>query len=675
MHRPEILAPAGSMECLLAALRCGADAVYAGGEMYSARSSAQNFDLNALAEAVRLCHLYGAKFYLAVNTLLTDSESEAFLNYMKKAAQCGIDACIVQDLGVLQMLRTLLPDMHLHASTQMSIHTPEGALQAAELGCSRVVAAREMSRQELRSLCGLPMEIEVFVHGALCMSVSGQCSFSALVGGRSANRGRCAQACRLPWRTPSGREPAALSLKDLSLVPHVQEMQKIGVSSFKIEGRMKRPEYVAAAVTALRKALDGEEPDMETLRAVFSRSGFTDGYYTGEKKDMFGFRRWEDVEAGKQVIQKLQGLYRNPRKMTELSFSAVLRKNVPAKLTAADGDGHRVTVWGEIPERALKVPLSEGGLQKSLSKLGDTIFSCGNVTLDNPDGLTLSAAACNALRRSAVDALCSSRTTLPFFHVQEVPGLPEGKTIPRTARFRWHVRTQAQLTAAVQQGGIACVPLRMGKELSSNVSIWLESPRIIADESMYKRQLSDLKEKGFSDLLCHNIADIRIGRQLGFTLHGGLGLNCTSRRTAQTLESLGVRDVTGSQELRMKNIAALGRTLPSGAFVYGRMPMMLFRLCPIRAQEGCRGNGCSLRDRTGQTFPLLCSGEYVELCNAQRLWLADKIHLLHDLSYWDFFLTQESIAEIAQIAQAYRNGSDRVPKDRTNGLYWKGGLV
>lgn len=675
MHQPEILAPAGSMESLLAALRCGADAVYVGGELYSARSSAQNFDLPALAEAARLCHLYGAKLHLAVNTLLTDGEAGAFLAYMEKAAQCGIDACIVQDLGVLQMLRSLLPDMPLHASTQMSIHTPEGALQAADLGCTRVVAAREMSRQELRALCRLPIEVEVFVHGALCMSVSGQCSFSALVGCRSANRGRCAQACRLPWRTPSGREPAALSLKDLSLVSHVQEMREMGVSSFKIEGRMKRPEYVAAAVIALRRALNGEKPDMETLRAVFSRSGFTDGYYTGQKKDMFGFRRREDVEAGKQVMQGLQGLYRKPRKVSEVCFSVLLRENEPAQLTAADGEGHRVTVLGEIPEKAVRAPLSQTVLEKSLSKLGDTVFSCGGVILDNAKGLTLSAAACNALRRLAVEALCSSRTQRPPCRIGTVPELPAGEGIPHPPVLRWHVRTREQLTEAAGQGGIVCIPLQLAETCLPDVSIWLEAPRIIGDETAYKEWLFDLRERGFSHLLCHNIADIRIGGQLGFTLHGGLGLNCVSRRTAQALREMGVRDVTGSQELRMKGIIALGNTLPAGAFVYGRMPMMLFRVCPIRAQEGCRRNDCWLRDRTGQTFPLLCSKGYVEMCNAQRLWTADKIHLLKDLSYRDLFLTGETPAEIAQVADAYKNGSAHVPKDRTNGLYWKGGLV
>jgi putative protease len=337
MRQPEILAPAGSMEALVTALRCGADAVYVGGTAYSARSGAVNFDLPQLERAAGICHAYGAQLHLAVNTLVTDRELEGFGRFIRKAAEYGVDACIVQDLGALKTIRSLVPDMPLHASTQMSIHTPEGAMQAAELGCCRVVAAREMSREDLETLCKLPMEIEVFVHGALCMSVSGQCSFSALVGGRSANRGQCAHACRLPWKTPSGKNPAALSLKDLSLVQYVDILRRMGVASLKIEGRMKRPEYVAAAVTALRMALQGEQPDMESLRAVFSRSGFTDGYFTGKKQDMFGFRRREDVKAAQQELPKWQEVCRRPPDAVKLDFSMVLTPEQPAVLEASDG--------------------------------------------------------------------------------------------------------------------------------------------------------------------------------------------------------------------------------------------------------------------------------------------------------------------------------------------------
>lgn len=676
MQKPEILAPAGSMEALLAALRCGADAVYAGGKAYSARSSAANFDLPQLKEAAEICHIYGAKLYLAVNTLLTDSEWDGFLCYIRQAVQCGVDGCIVQDIGVLQCMRSMFPELPLHASTQMSIHTPEGAMQAAELGCSRVVAAREMSCADLQKLCRLPLEIECFVHGALCMSVSGQCSFSALVGNRSANRGRCAQACRLPWRTPSGSNPAALSLKDLSLVNHVQALREAGVASFKIEGRMKRPEYVAAAVAALRTALDGGQPDMDTLQAIFSRSGFTDGYFTGKKQDMFGFRRKEDAAAARNVMKALQDTCRKPRKISRIRFDVSLREGEPVYLTASDTEGNIVSVCGEIPQKALQTPLQLPLLQKQLHKLGDTVFEGGGVTLDNPCGLTISASACNAMRREAVEKLYQCRKEQSIHtRVREVRPLSKGRDTEKQPVLRWHIRTPEQLGKAADMGDIVCAPIKLAENFPPSDTVWLEAPRIIANEDKYCRTLARLHEKGYSHLLCHNLADIRIGKRFGFVLHGGFGLNCTNRRTAESLKSQGLCDVTGSYEMRMSSLISLGQSLPCGAFVYGRMPMMLFRLCPIHAQDGCRRSGCCMQDRTGQKFPLLCSGDYMELCNAKRLWIADKPRLLQFLSYWDLYLAEEMPEEMPQLAQAYRNGRGNAPDDRTNGLYWKGGLT
>lgn len=668
--QPEILAPAGSMESLVAALRCGADAVYVGGTMYSARGNAVNFDLAALQEASSLCRLYGAKLHLAVNTLLTDSELPEFMRYMEQAAPL-VDACIVQDFGVLRMLHEGFPDMPLHASTQMSIHTPEGVMQAAALGCNRVVAARELCAEQLAALCRLPVEIEVFVHGALCMSVSGQCSFSALVGGRSANRGQCAQACRLPWHTPDGNAPAALSLRDNCLVQHTDALRRMGVTSFKIEGRMKRPEYVAAAVTALRTALDGKAPDLAVLQAVFSRSGFTDAYFTGTKQDMFGFRRKEDVLAGQTVLGELAALYRKPRTVTGLTFSMQLHEGQPSALTASDREGHAVTVQGDIPERAQKLPFDTQRLARSLQKLGDTVYVCDGVELNDPDGLMLTAAQCNALRREAAAQMDALRIQLhtPVCRIAPVSE-PVAMPVKPTVRDRIHIRTQEQLTAAGDS--IVCLPVHMAMQCEPKLSEWVEAPRIIADEEAYRNRLTILREKGYGHLLCHNLADIRIGKALGYALHGGFGLNVTNRQTVQSLKEMGLQDVTASIELRMRSICQMGDVLPVGAIVYGRLPMMLFRVCPIQAQEGCRKEHCYLTDRTGRRFPLLCSGAYQELVNAELLWIAGKN--MDGLAYRDHYLTEETSDEITALLYAYRTGSGAAPEHRTSGAYYKGGL-
>lgn len=672
MRQPEILAPAGSMEALVAAVRCGADAVYLGGTSYSARSSAANFGLDELAEASKLCRLYGVKLHLAVNTLLTDAELSGFQGYLRQAAPF-VDACIVQDLGALRLIRETLPDMELHASTQMSVHTPEGAKMASLLGCSRVVAARELTAAQLAELCRLPVEIEVFVHGALCMSVSGQCSFSALVGGRSANRGQCAQACRLPWKTPDGSNPAALSLKDCSLVQHVAKLRDMGVSSFKIEGRMKRPEYVAAAVTALKQALNGEQPDIETLQAVFSRSGFTDGYFTGQKRNMFGFRRKEDVLAGQEVLGALAALYKQPKKAAVLDFSMTLQPNRPALLTASDGMAS-VTAQGDVPEMAQKKPLSEEMLSRSLQKLGGTAYSCGSVKLSNAQGLTLSAAQCNALRREIVEKLDNLRIQRNTPECRILSGdvaLLSGR-MPQPAQNRLHVRTEVQLSAVLETGEIVCIPLQLAGSCMPDKSVWLEAPRIIENEAAYRKQLSELREQGYSHLVCHNLADVKLGGELGFSLHGGFGLNVTNRLTALTLQEQGVLDVTASIELRMKAIRQLGQALPAGAFVYGRLPMMLFRVCPIKAQASCKKQSCFLTDRTGRQFPLLCSGGFQELVNAEVLWLADKS--LDGLDYLDFYFTDETPERIPEVLQAHANAGGNAPPKRTGGLYFKGGL-
>ena len=673
MNYPEILAPAGSLEALTAGIRCGANAVYVGGMMYSARNSSAGFSLDDLQKASDLCRLYGVKLHIAVNTLLSDSELSEFQVYLQEIGKFA-DACIVQDLGAVKAIRHILPDMPIHASTQMSIHSVKGALQAKALGCSRVVLAREMSETELQEVCQLPIETEVFVHGALCMSVSGQCSFSALVGGRSANRGQCAQACRLPWRTPNGTNQTALSLKDLSLVQHVSRLREMGVDSFKIEGRLKRPEYVATAVTALRNALEGIAPDMETLQAAFSRSGFTDGYFTSKKKDMFGFRRKEDVLAGQKVLSQIQQTYQKVQPISTLDFNVQLHEQIPSILTATDEKGNSVTVEGDIPEIAQKSPLTKDMLARSLQKLGGTIYECGEITLENPDNLILSASSCNALRRNAVEKMDLLRIEQ---HTPDYRINADLLPIPHEMRqhfpkMRLHVRTMAQFEQAQTSGEIVCIPLKLAKHCKPSVSIWVECPRILEHEQEITSQLQKLHEIGYTDLLCHNLADVRIGSELGYHLHGGFGLNCTNSLTVQSLQELGLQDVTASIELRMSNIVRLGDVLPVGAYVYGRLPMMLFRVCPIRSQDGCQKKNCFLTDRTGRKFPLLCSGNYQELMNFEILWLADKN--LSNLHYLDFYFTDELPEQIPEILNAYQNSADIAPKNRTNGLYFKGGL-
>ena len=415
---PEILAPVGSPECLTAAVRCGAAAVYLGVEGFNARRSAHNFTTESLREAVAYCRARNVKVYLTLNTLIREEELDAAVDTAVAAAECGVDALILQDVGLARRLSAVMPDMPLHASTQLSCHTPEGVKFLRDAGFARVVLAREMSREEIAACTNLGVELEVFVHGALCMSVSGQCYFSAMLGGRSGNRGACAQTCRLPFE-PTGDRPrpcpadkAALSLKDNCLIDYVKDMAALGVTSLKIEGRMKRPEYVAAATAVYAGAVRGEIPspaELERLKSVFSRSGFTDGYYADRRGgDMFGVRRHEDVTAAAPVLKELARLYDKevPLVDVEMDFSVTTAESV---LTLRDGV-NEITVRGQGGEIAQNRPLDPTRVEEQLRKTGGTPYAVSAVKVTIEDGLTLPMSVINGLRRDAIEKLGVKRS-------------------------------------------------------------------------------------------------------------------------------------------------------------------------------------------------------------------------------------------------------------------------
>jgi len=318
MTTPELLAPAGNMHSLKSALLAGADAVYIGGEQYSARANAKNFTLPQIGEAVELCHHHGAELYVAVNTLFTDRELEIVVKYCAELYAIGVDAVIVADLGLVALLRQYMPSLPVHISTQAGGHNAEGAKFFAELGAKRMVCARELTEQQISALAASsPIELEVFVHGALCVSVSGQCLLSSFIGGRSGNRGDCAQPCRLPAcdKNGGGKTDHILSLRDNCLAPHIPRIIADGVASLKIEGRMKGADYVTSAVSTYRRLLDENRPatnaEVAQMGAVFSRQGFTDGYFTGDMEDMLG-RRSPTAQHKGDVSANLHNTQKRP---------------------------------------------------------------------------------------------------------------------------------------------------------------------------------------------------------------------------------------------------------------------------------------------------------------------------------------------------------------------------
>lgn len=685
LKKPELLAPAGSMESVLAAVRCGADAVYAGGERFSARANAANFSAAELEKAVRYCHIHGVKLYRAMNTLVFGTEISDFISEAKLSAEIGADGLIVQDLGAARLLREVLPDMRLNASTQMTIHTSEGARLAAELGFSRIVAARELTLEQLQRLTETGIEIEAFVHGALCMSVSGQCFMSALIGSRSANRGMCAQACRLPMAAtlPFGAvkgDRYDLSLKDLCGIPYINKLTEIGVASLKIEGRMKRAEYVAAAVTACRAALDGKEPDLETLQAVFSRSGFTDGYLTGETgAAMFGYRRKEDVTAAEAVLPSLRELYRKETKAEDCfaDFSITVRHGAPAKLEMLCKNIN-VFAEGAVPQEAKNRPADREFLKRQLEKLGDTIYTLGNIFAEVDGKSMISAAAVNALRREAVQKMDEAliAAAKPQYRQKSfVPIKKSGRHYPEKIRVR--VSDEGQLKAVSKYVEDIIIPIKLCVNVTDGKEMYIVAPpRFIDDEEMLKKRLGGVKQMGFTRILCTNLAHAKIGRAMGFRLCGDFGLNIVNRYSAAAAADVGFEDVTAGFEAKLADISAVCGTLPVGVIVYGRLPAMLTKNCPIRQAVGDCGK-CTgfLADRTGRKFPVRCekdpSGSYCEVFNSDVLMMTDRLgEISADFAVLNF--TDETAEETARIIECCRSRRRCLEKGFTRGLYYRG---
>lgn len=684
MRRPELLAPAGSPEALRAAVENGADAVYLGWGSFNARRGARNFSDEEFAEALAYCRVRGVRVFLTLNILLSDRELPAALEAARTASRLGADAVLVQDWGLLDLLRQTLPDLPLHASTQMSIFTSGGAREAAADGCERVVIARECSAEDTAAIIqNCPAEIEVFAHGALCMCYSGQCAMSALIGGRSGNRGRCAQPCRLPYgvnEAAGDRRP--LSLKDNCLAGSLGEMAAMGVSCVKLEGRMKRPEYVAAVTNVYARLLEesrkptAEERDI--LERAFSRSGFTDGYWRGRRgPDLFGFRPEDAAPPAAPDLPKVD-------RRIPVVFTALVRAGVPCSLTLDDGFGNNVTVTGPVPQPAGNRPLTLEDLTARLEKTGGTPYLCVMDEDSRVDpGLYLSAAAVNALRRDALDALSAARAATPArWERLPPPPLPETGCSGDVPQFTLSVTDAAQLTGEL----LSLHPARVYVPLEALASLsalpqgdteWCAIlPRVWRDrdEPQLKAWLDHAKSLGAAGVLAGNIGHLPLLRDSKLYIYGDFGLNVFNSRALEYLRKKDLRSACVSFELRFSQIRDMRKLLPAEAIVYGRLPLMITENCLIENSGSCR---CSrpnvLRDRTGAAFPLLPAyGCRTEVQNDRPLWLADLLEWRRlGLRYARLRFTTESPGECVRVFHAYLSGE--APKGEfTRGLCRRG---
>lgn len=661
----EILAPAGSMESLIAGVRGGANAVYLGGKSFNARRNAGNFNDDELKKAVIYCHERGVKVYLTLNIVVSDDEWELAYNSVKNALEAGVDAFIIQDIGIAKMIKEHFPDARLHGSTQMSIMTPSGAEYAKELGFSRIVLPREMSLDEIKEIRkSTDLELELFVHGALCMCVSGQCYLSSVIGSRSGNRGLCAQPCRLPFTAKDDKKECALSLKDLSLVEHLNELD--GVVSLKIEGRMKRPEYVSAAVTAVKNAINNcySTDDNHKLKSIFSRSGFTDGYFTGKLgSGMFGTRQKEDVVSAKDVLKDISHGYDNENPLLPIDMQFICKAGKPCLLTATALE-KTVEITGGIPETAINKPMTAESLKDRLSKLGGTQFYANHIEIELDDGLILPVSKINELRRLAIEKLNEQeKITVNCKPLEKI--IPVAKSGIKFANASFKSAEQIPDKHPFQN---VFIPLDSSLEDFVDNRAGVVLPRgLFGIENEIKQKLEKLKKAGVSKALCGNIGSYNLARSMGFQVFGDFGLNIYNSQSANMIENPIL-----SFELTLEQANKINAK-NTGIIAYGKVPLMLTRNCPVKNSIGCyecNKNG-KLTDRKGYEFEVLCS-QYpcVEMLNSVPIYMLDRLNEIKT-DFIHFYFSTESVSQVEHIIKLYENKA-KADFKYTRGLYQRG---
>ena len=690
----ELLSPAGSPEGVIAAVQNGADAVYMGMGAFNARRGAKNFTDEEFVKAVRYCHVRGCKVYVTLNTLVNDREMRDAVAAAKLASDAGADALIVQDLGMSYAIRCALPDIPLHASTQMSLHNLAGVEAAAEMGITRAVLARELSFEQIRFITkNASIETEVFVHGALCFCHSGQCYMSALIGRRSGNRGLCAQPCRLQYSLGGRMDDHPLSLKDNCLVDQIRRLEEVGVASLKIEGRMKRPEYTGIVTgvyaKAIREQRNPDKEEMELLEKTFSRQGFTQGYFIGDKLDMFGVRSEPDKDADKIFAAARKQYAEGEMRRVPVHFYTVLEKGEHIKAIAFDDDGHRAIATGPVPERAKRQGLTEQYLTEQMFKTGGTPYNCIENKAKAEPGLYLPASEINELRRKLIAQLSAEREKAPERRTLRIPAPPVNvPAISDPARI-YQVRTAEQLTpelAALKPDYIYFPAMELAENfdplrpfIDNGARPVAVMPRVITDDQSREvyAALEKLFDYGVNEALTGNLGHVFIARQAGMKVRGDFGLNAFNSYTLRVLQDAGFISATASFELRLAQIKAMAKPIDTELIIYGRLPLMVSDQCIIRQSAGrcnCQTPG-QLSDRMGSVFPVVKEfGCRNVIYNAHKLYLADKRDDLYALGLWGLrmLFTTESPRECVEVTKGYLGLTDYKPNVLTRGLYYRG---
>ena len=707
---PELLAPAGSYESLRAALAAGADAVYFGHSAFSNRMRAKNFTDDGIREAIKLCHDCGAAAHITVNTRVRDREEGELMALVDLlyggAPETRPDALIVADFGVAALIKKAYPDAVLHASTQTSLSSPADCEVLRELGFSRLVIPRELSAREIGDLVkhAAPTEIEMFIHGAHCVSLSGQCLMSFVQGGRSGNRGECAQPCRLPFSTDEDQtERDRLSLADMCLAGRVTEVIDSGVASLKIEGRLKSPAYVYGVTKIYRRLLDegrnATRAEENELRSLFYR-GFSDGYFAGKYRDMSSVRvsgtaeKAASAALSETITANLKKRTRDnrakkPEGELQLSAKFSLRENAPARLTLNYGE-ISATATGETPSKATGRPITADAAAKNLTKFGGTEFSlpAENIEFDMGEELWIPVSSINALRRDALSALLmklaesavkiaeKAEKTAVSYIIPKANGTELVAEIANPGKFGADPTTSARLAEQFDRIYVPTGEIEQTVSLNFGDRLCASLPVITPDDREVCSTLVKLKDLGISRVLCHTVGQVRLVQKNNMIADMSFRGNITSTAALRSYLDLGCASVTLSPELPAGAVKNLGKDIdtPSsvGCIAYGRFPVMTTARCLIcsgRCNKGnvggrtknARPHSCSseLVDRLGERFPVIAEDNCVNVIyNSTPIWMGDRLGQIKRAggSHFHFIFTTETADEAIAIADKYSRG-------------------
>lgn len=701
MIKPELLCPAGSWESMIAAVQNGADAVYLGGKAFSARAGASNFDDEQMRQAVDYCHLRGVRVYVTINTLIKQREMHNTLEFACFLYEIGVDALIIQDLGLARALAILMPDMPLHASTQMTVCDIQGVRALENMGFERIVLARELSANQIDKIKNeTHAQLEVFVHGALCYCYSGQCLFSSILGGRSGNRGRCAQPCRLPYELIDSsnsviKQGHLLSPKDLCLIEELPALSKIGVHSLKIEGRLKRAEYVAVVTQMYRKYIDNQTPvrreDINTLMNAFNRSGFTKAYFSGQIGESMMSYKTPTNTAGEQFPACVTETFHPNANFRKIDISASCRivENKPISMQIIDSNGNAVLCEGAMPQTADDRPIERQRVIEQLSKFGATQFKLFNLELELSANVQIQISELNALRRNAAEALSNLRIQQkkrnPLKNDMLILQKPTKRAVS-DIKFSVEVSSLEQAKIAIKYNPVRIyASSEVIEQLTGVGDVQIINKMTSVGDNYHHYENNRLANAKIDSILVDSYGLLTVC-QNDKKVYGDYRLNLFNALAIEQCSSSGAQCVTLSPELNLKDILEIGMLTSCELEVigYGHLPLMLIKNCVLKSCTGKCVKGQRafwLRDRKNEKLPIMCDPISCTntLLNAKPIYMADKLdEIAHaGVDIIRLVFTVESTDECEAVLDTYFNKKTKStlfdsPNAFTRGHFYRG---